>query len=194
MTTIKPWAIAKLNALTDAMPGAHRLVTWVGPYIPVTTKWLGKVIFWGAIAYAVTPLGTIGYYKIKHHFYISSEMTEARLMGPSVVKPLDVITLGYFMARFDTCTLAVARILKRVDGVDGNGHSIYGNSETIIQEGNQNFKPGPKFWQTYTATIPKSMVDGHYELFSRSRYFCDDLDNSEPRIYETQHIPIEIKS
>ncbi len=106
-----------------------------------------------------------------------------------VFAPTDLVRVNYTIKRNRACTINVARVMEDIDG-------LFKGREQQVDYTVQTF--GPELLvrpSGYYFEIPRGKPDDariqcqKYDVYSRVRYFCNELDNHLPRFMMTNGKP-----
>lgn len=133
---------------------------------------------------------TVGTQWTLNNFTKTNELVNARIDGPSIVKPDDLVTVKYDVVRYEDCQLDISRIFKRPDGREIQLQKL----TMLITAKNP---PETLKDQSYQVKIDAEVlnkdeqeVDGY--LFPRSQRFCNWLDNFQRRIVDMAGVHLKV--
>ena len=136
-----------------------------------TLRLLGRIAGYFLVVVVLLQLTWITKQAYDRSVYKTTIIKNVRIEGDTVIRPGDNISVSYDVARFDTCSIQITRVITGTHG-----------REYTVQEGAENFFPTNGFVKSgFVVVIPQYIQPGHYTLTSYVRFFCNALDYLSPR-------------
>lgn len=144
-------------------------------------------VFLGVLASCAA---VITYWWAVNTFMPSTTFRDPHVVGPSILKPGDDITVAYVVTRYRDCKLLIGRYVRRKQ----DHREVLMQSVTQIISAD---RPPVARPSQYIAEIPKGLIGPgeqsvEADVFSRVQYFCNGLDWLIPRIVDMDAVPVTI--